>query len=205
MGRRRRRGDSGDRERLRLAAAATPPFVSGLLGTTGGASRRGSGCFASSAAHPFLGHLRPSSRRPQPSARDAQPELRPEPRAAEDEAAAAAAATVAEAFLQRSCDSLTPNHRREEIGLSWWSFLQARAKGWSSRERGRRPSALGGPAPHLPACRSPGLAAPPRPSPPLPRARRPGLRDPRAIVPRKPWARPWKRAPFSTQSVDRIC
>ena len=52
-----------------------PPFVSGLLGASGSASRRGAGCFAASLAT----YIRPPAA---PRPRPATPELRPEPRAA---------------------------------------------------------------------------------------------------------------------------
>lgn len=68
----------------------------------------------------------PAAPRPRP----ATPELRPEPRAAENEAAAAAAVDSSGGTVIRS------RNRREETGLSWWNLLQARARGWSSRERG---------------------------------------------------------------------
>lgn len=151
------------------------------------------------AAHPFLGHLRPSSRRPPPSARDAQS-------CGERGGGGGGGDGGFCFFLGLCCDSLLRAVDGRRPGFFHGAGISCKPpepSGGKSRQRGREPSALGRPAGaalHLlrAALRgSPG----PRPSPPLPRAPRPGLlpaclRDPRAIVPRKPWTRPMEAGTF---------
>lgn len=127
------------------------------------------------AAHPFLGHLRPSSRRPPPSARDAQS-------CGERGGGGGGGDGGFFFFLGLCCDSLLRAVDGRRPGFFHGAGISCRPEpsGGKSRQRGRGPSALGRPAgaaPHLPACGAPGLAgaAATRPSPPLPRAPRPGL------------------------------
>lgn len=145
---------------------------------------------------PFLGHLRPSSRRPPPSARDA----RAPPGA---QSCGERGGGGGGGFLQRGCDSLPQAIDGRRPGFHGGIyFRQERGAGVAESE-----AAGGAPSKGQPRT-SPRVARPGSPrrrDPPLPRAPRPGLSDPRAIVPRKLWTRPWKQAPFSTQSVGRIC
>lgn len=122
------------------------------------------------AAHPFLGHLRPSSRRPPPSARDAQScGERGGGGGGGDDGGFCF-------FLGLCCDSFLRAVDGRRPGFFHGAGISCRPpeqSGGKSRQRGRGPSALGRPAgatPHLPACGAPGLAGaatlaspPPRP------------------------------------------
>lgn len=163
------------------------------------------------AAHPFLGHLRPSSRRPPPSARDAQS-------CGERGGGGGGGDGGFFFFLGLCCDWLLRAVDGRRPGFFHGAGISCRPEpsGGKSRQRGRgaeRPRKASRGRPALPRVRRSGarrgrrgatLASPP-PRPEARPARPPAcLRDPRAIVPRKPWAGPWRPAPFSTRSAERI-
>lgn len=148
----------------------------------------------------------------------AAPRPRPAtPRAAESEAAVAAAATAVSSSSSgcaviRSCEPSTGGDRASSTVLGFPAGRSRAAGRADSEAAGRAPSeGQPGPPRTSPRAALRGSPGPPRRDPrlPSPAPRGPAcspacLRDPRAIVPRKPWARPWRPAPFSTWSAERI-